>query len=308
MTIHEDVKNALEKINECAPYAERGAHVRCSVSSFDELDAFKVLQRRGAINLIYPMPVPPGGAFAGYPEFIEILTRFDELCKEYSADIKPFPNRKYDKDMWNTLNKIKEGESHIEKGEPIQCDTIEPSDEAIVFKQLQAQEIINISSKTNKDYGRGESGHKNIIYHLEITDHNKFDARYEKYRRAFEKGSKANRKDALEGKQVTATLGIYYNKTTGIGHSTVKRFKFYKDQPEFVVFKRMYSNINHSISREEILKLCQYDENTQELSNKYFLNNLAKKMRKRTGLTPDQITLNRGDLTLVGQKLKNPPK
>ena len=37
-------------------------------------------------------------------------------------------------------------------------------------------------------------------------------------------------------------------------------------------------------------------------SETYVINEIAKKLRKRTGLTTEQLTVNNGNLTLVGRK------
>lgn len=134
--------------------------------------------------------------------------------------------------------------------------------------------------------------------------------------------SSTNKKDDI--KQISVLTEIYYNKQTGIGYAHTKRFKFKNDQEEFSVFAKMYDRINKPISRIQVLKLSGYQEEKSggldRLANNskrkpsihtsatYFINDLAKKMRERTGLNTDQIVNNNGELTLVGRKLKNPPK
>lgn len=119
-------------------------------------------------------------------------------------------------------------------------------------------------------------------------------------------------------------VNISYNTKTGVGYAN-KRFKFKNDQKEFSVFAEMYNKVNEPISRQRILELSGYKETGVEglelLSNNpkrkpaihttatYLINELAKKMRKRTGLNKDQIVNNNGELTLVGTKTELlPPK
>lgn len=126
---------------------------------------------------------------------------------------------------------------------------------------------------------------------------------------------------------VNSTPNIQYNKETGIGYVNNKkgRFKFKNDQPDFFVFSELYKNINKSVIKKRVLELSKYDggikidnsitklnknqkrKSSNTTSETYFINNLAKKMRKRTKLNVDHIVNNNGDLTLVGYKLKSPP-
>lgn len=118
--------------------------------------------------------------------------------------------------------------------------------------------------------------------------------------------------------------GIYYDKYTGVGYAYGRRFKFKNDQPEFLIFAEMYDDINRPLARARVLQLANYekseDETFEKLSDNpkrkssshtsatYFINELAKKMRGMTGLSIDQLVNNNGDLTLVSNKLQNPPK
>lgn len=127
------------------------------------------------------------------------------------------------------------------------------------------------------------------------------------------------------GQHTNPTIpNVYYNQSTGIGYANDKRFKFKNDQPEFAVFKLMYNKINNPVPRQVVLELAKQEEiegddltkltkNTKRktsihTSSTYFLNELMKEMRERTGLTKDQLVNNNGDFTLVGNKLETPPK
>jgi len=103
--------------------------------------------------------------------------------------------------------------------------------------------------------------------------------------------------------------GVYYNPNTGVGYAYSKRFKFKNDQPDFSIFAELYKNINHSVSRSEILKMIGYEEvGTKDTIATYKINEVVKKMRSMTGLNTDQIVNNNGAITLVGEKLSSPPK
>jgi len=99
---------------------------------------------------------------------------------------------------------------------------------------------------------------------------------------------------------------INYNCKTGTGHTKLKKFKFKNHQPEFRVFAEMYKNINNPIVREKVLQISVCKELGEDRKT-YFINELAKKMRKRTGLTKDDIVNNNGDLTLVAESVENAP-
>lgn len=118
--------------------------------------------------------------------------------------------------------------------------------------------------------------------------------------------------DKVEGSNKKEKLGlnflpkIVYNDKTGIGITENKRFKFKNHQPEFRIFAEMYKNINNPIIRGEVLKISACKELGEDTKT-YFINELTKKMRKRTGLTKDNIVNNNGDLTLVAEIIKNAP-
>lgn len=122
-----------------------------------------------------------------------------------------------------------------------------------------------------------------------------------------------------------ASSQINYNQNTGIGYADNKRFKFKNHQPEFFVFAEMYQNINKPVLKNRVLELSGHKEDANEggfekladsprrkssisVSSTYLVNELAKKMRTRTGLNTDQIVNNNCDLTLVGERLEIVPK
>jgi len=225
---------------------------------------------------------------------------------------------------WLVLNVIKE---------ELVCQ-----DELLSFVQFEVQPLLGISPHRQRQalYKLEREGAFSIkpsasagmleaqvfSYQLKINQP-KFDELYQDYEKHFShiktnpNHEKEKREGSLSKTQIKPEAEIHYNKNTGIGYANGKRFIFKNHQPEFVVFSHLYLNINHPITKKEILKFCQYDENRPITSEgqsyhyakgAYFINNLAKKIRKRTGLTPDQVALNNGDLTLVGKKLKRPSK
>lgn len=100
---------------------------------------------------------------------------------------------------------------------------------------------------------------------------------------------------------------IYYSDKTGIGYVNGKRFKFKNNQPEFFVFAELYNNFGESMERKRVLILSKHEETNSDMET-YFINELAKKIRTRTGLNIDGLVLNNGCLTLTGIKLKSLPK
>ena len=137
------------------------------------------------------------------------------------------------------------------------------------------------------------------------------------------KNDKAN---GIDKKTIPSKLpDIHYNKTTGIGYANEKRFKFTTGSPEFNVFATMYKYINKAVSREKVLSISGYGKKASSTEESlkdsllkdnpkrkssdhtyatYFINELAKKIRKRTSLNIDQVVNNNGNLTLTGIILK----
>jgi hypothetical protein len=73
------------------------------------------------------------------------------------------------------------------------------------------------------------------------------------------------------------------------------------------VFAELYDNFGESMEKKRVLSLSKQKETSSDVET-YFINELAKKIRGRTGLNTDGLVLNNGCLTLVGTKLKTPPK
>mgnify|MGYP001563261385 CR=1 FL=1 len=109
----------------------------------------------------------------------------------------------------------------------------------------------------------------------------------------------------------SSLIEIYYNNKTGVGYVENKRFLFKNHQPEFFVFREMYRKIKSPVPKEKVLSLASKSENYHNPEGSdiitYFINDLSKKMRKRTGLNKDQISNNNGCLTLVGKKVNKIP-
>jgi len=98
---------------------------------------------------------------------------------------------------------------------------------------------------------------------------------------------------------------VSYNPITGAGYAKGEYFRFKNDQPEFFVFAEMYKNIGKSVPKSKILELCDKSAKFGNPSNEiisYTINDLVKKMRKRTGLNKEELSDNNGALTLVGKK------
>jgi len=122
-----------------------------------------------------------------------------------------------------------------------------------------------------------------------------------------EQGQKESNKSINTQTEPNTTPKVIYNNKTGVGFIGKKQFKFKNHQPEFFVFGEMYEKIENPILRKEVLQISSksknYKESTRHDTETYFINNLASKMRKRTGLNATQIVNNNGDLTLVGKKV-----
>ncbi len=112
---------------------------------------------------------------------------------------------------------------------------------------------------------------------------------------------------------------IYYNFNTGVGFLNDKKFKLKLNHPGTKVFEKLYERIGERLPREEVLKIIG-SENKEpffkeprwvglrktdtDKSDTYTINEVVTKIRKRTGLTPDQLVNNNGNLTLVVRKME----
>jgi hypothetical protein len=132
-----DARHVLEEINERKPYAKKGNPIKCEFSSLesDEAMVFYKLQEWGAIRKFCRTDGTWGGLSG--PKTIDIdeteiiQPKFDELCIKYGAVITKFPNRKFDKDLWYVLRKIKEREPYTRKGESIAYNVRASSDSRV---------------------------------------------------------------------------------------------------------------------------------------------------------------------------------
>lgn len=88
---------------------------------------------------------------------------------------------------------------------------------------------------------------------------------------------------------------IQYNIVTGVGILRKKTFKFKDNQPEFFLFKQLYRKYNEPMKRDEVLTILKHADNKTAT---FAINELAKKIRTRTGLTPKELVLNNGNITL----------
>lgn len=88
---------------------------------------------------------------------------------------------------------------------------------------------------------------------------------------------------------------IKYNSSTGSGTLRRKDFKLKDNQPEFFLFKELYESYNEPIKRTKILKILNHPDDSDAT---FAINDLAKKIRSRTGLTTKELVLNNGNITL----------
>lgn len=105
--------------------------------------------------------------------------------------------------------------------------------------------------------------------------------------------------------KTNALLGIHYNPLTGVGWANGKKFKFKDNQPDFKVFGRLYEQMGQPFLQKDIFALTG---RTAGGTSNYFVNELAKKIRERTGLSTHELVLNNGNLTLATLKLEEFPK
>lgn len=103
---------------------------------------------------------------------------------------------------------------------------------------------------------------------------------------------------------------ISYNTVTGIGYINNVIFKFRDNTSAFRVFKILFEKINKKINRYDILVAAHFYEDGEDVdksrktSETSKINDVAKKIRIRTGLNTKQLIMNDGNLTLVGKKTK----
>jgi hypothetical protein len=116
----------------------------------------------------------------------------------------------------------------------------------------------------------------------------------------FEKKSSAS--------EETRVAKIGYNPETGIGYNGKKKFKLKDGSAEHRVFSRLYSDLNKRVNRFDILELARFYESgedvdpSRESDETEAINTVAKKLRSKVGLGPEQLVMNAGNLTLLGKK------
>lgn len=129
----------------------------------------------------------------------------------------------------------------------------------------------------------------------------------------FAKLASAYRKKMFgDSKSMTGALSaeISYDSTAGDGAVNGVPFKLKDGSPEYVVFRQLYSRIGKKIERDEVLRLAGFYKDYQEpdparrISEGETINEVAKNLRKKTGLNTKQLVLNNGNLTLKGRRLR----
>ena len=117
------------------------------------------------------------------------------------------------------------------------------------------------------------------------------------------------KKDRVPKKKVLTNNDISYNEKTGIGRVGEKKFKFKDHQPEYRIFAKLYENINKKLNRYDVLELAHFYEEGEDPdparknAETETINEIAKSLRKKTGLNTEQLVMNNGNLTLVGNKI-----
>jgi len=110
------------------------------------------------------------------------------------------------------------------------------------------------------------------------------------------------------------TAMLDYNPETGIGYNGSKKFKLKDGSPEYRVFSRLYANLNKRVHRFDVLELVKFYEDgqdsdpTRKTAETAAINDVAKSLRDKAGLTTEQLVMNNGNLTLLGSKIPNSPQ
>jgi hypothetical protein len=101
---------------------------------------------------------------------------------------------------------------------------------------------------------------------------------------------------------------ISFNKNTGQGLVDGREFRLGVKTPEYRVFRKLFDVINESITRTDVLVIAGAYEEDEEISSgsrsvdTMTINEIAKNIRKRTGLDTKHLSQNQGTLTLSGRK------
>ena len=128
------------------------------------------------------------------------------------------------------------------------------------------------------------------------------------------KNLKPEIKKFLEGKVLSGlrTGEIEYNPATGKGFHGSREFTLGDGSAEHRLFSKLYEKINTRISRYDVLELIRFYEDGEDSdparknAETESINTVTKKIRARVGLTPKQLVLNKGNLTLLGTKPTKP--
>ena len=151
-----------------------------------------------------------------------------------------------------------------------------------------------------------------------------------KYLKDFQ--NKLSNKKFIRGNIIETEPKLLYNLETGMGYFEDKEFKFRDGTIEFKLFNEAYQNYGKKVKREkviEILNISKEEKNndpskvfsafseysgsrpkkrtTREVTITESLNNVVKKIRTKTGLSPKQFVNNLGNITLILEK-PNPPQ
>lgn len=130
------------------------------------------------------------------------------------------------------------------------------------------------------------------------------------------KNLKPEIKKFLEGRDVVQHVlrsgEIEYNPTTGKGYHGTKEFTLKDGSPEYRVFSKLYEKINNKVLRYDVLVSAHFYEEDEDIDpvrkgdETAAINKIAKDIRKKVGLTNQQLTMNNGNLTLLGSKPTKP--
>lgn len=145
-----------------------------------------------------------------------------------------------------------------------------------------------------------------------------FLERYEKYRAKFgpptaqEKVIEKTLEEEEEKNEVNKVhevVTISFNPETGAGEVNRIDFKFKDNTEEYRVFKLLFERMNTKVSRYEVLVAAHFYEDgedsdpTRKNAETEKINDIAKEIRRKTGLNKKQVVVNNGNLTLVVPKL-----
>lgn len=107
---------------------------------------------------------------------------------------------------------------------------------------------------------------------------------------------------------------IEYNPITGVGSHGEIEFMFKDGSAEYRLFARLFAGAGKKVSRFDVLELIKFYEDgqdsdpTRKTAETNAINAVTKELRTRIGLTPKQLVLNAGNLTLVSKKAPDSPQ